>query len=201
MISLTMGLSGITRILCLALSLWLQSAWAFETVGETTIYDAPPWEYSAETALDSTSTTITTSTTQPTHNGLDPNASSVSLWEEFKPWWIALLITWGLCCLFVVCWRASRQRQRTQEKNKVFSLFRSLQGLDAEDLHIRHSPMGGFHVSYTNNLIHTGGNNTPPQSSQESSSLDSEEDDLLLSSKRPFKGDEDTAKTSLSLVL
>jgi hypothetical protein len=198
-----MGLSIITEILCLALSsLWLQSAWAFETMGMTTIYDAARSEDSSETTLDSTSTTTTTTTTQPNNNGLDPNASSVSLWEEFKPWWIALLITGGLIlfgCLPVVCWRASRQRQRTEGKNKVFSLFQSLRGIDAEDLHIRHSPMGGFHVSYTNNLIH-GENNTSPRSSHESS-LDSGEDHFLLPSKRPFKGDEDTATTSLSLVL
>ena len=104
---------------------------------------------------------------------------NVNLWEDdTKTVWISLIVISGvlmlLCLCGFFCSMFSRQRGRDRQRRQFKSLFGYLNAMDMEDLDIRRSPAGGFHISYLNGL--SKGEKTPTIASEDdesSSDIDS----------------------------
>jgi hypothetical protein len=85
-------------------------------------------------------------------------SSSLSLWEEHEKTFIILISVLGsLCLLFCCCiiCRGVRRRERDErDRFRMMDIFKYLTNFDVDDFDIRHSPTGGFHATYLNELSH-----------------------------------------------
>jgi hypothetical protein len=67
---------------------------------------------------------------------------------------IAAASLFGLI-LLCTCVRWHRRTvDRDRQKKKTLAVFQYLRGMNVDDIDIRRSPAGGFHVSYLNDLAH-----------------------------------------------
>ena len=85
---------------------------------------------------------------------------NANFWGERTTLWILIMIggTIIFCCLGgFLCSILNRQRRRDGQRRQFKQVFGYLNKMDIDDLDIRRSPAGGFHISYLNDLA-AGGN-------------------------------------------
>jgi hypothetical protein len=104
---------------------------------------------------DASSSTATT-TTQP-FGGLAQVVLPVAvIWGDHKITFIVLIVVGGLVlmsCIFgFMIITFLRQQVKDKQRKQMKDVFYYLHGMDMEDIDIRRSPAGGFHVSYLNGL-------------------------------------------------
>jgi hypothetical protein len=115
-----------------------------------------------------------------------PTADGSSFWETHNTVWIVVLAVLGTCiCLVWLCLTCAIARRRQQQDNsqrRMINIFKYLTFFDVDDFDIRHSPTGGFHATYLNEL--SDGINNSNELTQ-TSSHDEDERSFLSNSSVP----------------
>jgi hypothetical protein len=88
--------------------------------------------------------------------GEDTTGSS-TLWQQHTPEFVGLIVLGGLvlvlCCVLTLCLLSiGRHTERKKRKKDTATMFSYMNELNVEDLDIRRSPAGGYHVTYMHGL-------------------------------------------------
>ena len=82
-----------------------------------------------------------------------------TFWDENRALSIALIVVGSLlACLCLCWWDMNQNRKHRMEKDRKFTLniFSYLRRFDVDDIDIRRSPAGGYHVSYQGDNLKEG---------------------------------------------
>ena len=107
-------------------------------------------------SLSSSLITCVADTAQSINAGEQAILIGASFWEENQGISIAMIVV-ASCLLFIILlgrclYHISRKHRIQKEKRFTLGIFRYLKDFQVENLDIRRSAAGGFHVSYKNEL-------------------------------------------------
>jgi hypothetical protein len=115
-------------------------------------YNASDEEEETQTASSSGAGEDTTRSTKAS-----AEAGNSTLWQQHTPEFVDLIVFGGvilvLCCVLTLCLRSIARRTKKKKREKdTLTMFSYMNELNVEDMDIRRSPAGGYHVTYMQGL-------------------------------------------------